>query len=252
MNRLLIASLAAAGVSVIIGSAFAADISASAPAYAKGPAVVPMNWTGCFVGGNVGGAWSHTSEKSAVSGLDIGSDSASSIIGGGQVGCDYQVNAWIFGLQGLSDWTDLKGNHVLDVFASARGAPFTLFDSNKWLTTATARIGYTVQPPLLVYAKGGVAWTRDELSNYGVTSFGATFLSESATDNRTGWTAGVGVEYMFAPSWSVFAEYDYAGFGTRTVNFVAGPNTVGTPNRWNVTQDIQSATAGVNWHLKPW
>jgi hypothetical protein len=52
--------------------------------------------------------------------------------------------------------------------------------------------------------------------------------------------------------WSVFAEHDFAGFGTRTVNFVSGPNTVGTPNSWNVTQNIQSALAGVNWHLKPW
>jgi outer membrane immunogenic protein len=91
MCRLAIASLAAVGVFASIASASAADIApvAPAPVYTKAPVVVPMNWTGCYLGGNVGGAWSHTSIADPVFGANLGSDTASSFIGGGQVGCDY-------------------------------------------------------------------------------------------------------------------------------------------------------------------
>ena len=35
----------------------------------------------------------------------------------------------------------------------------------------------------------------------------------------TGWTVGGGAEWMFAPHWSVFAEYNFMGFGTRSEAF---------------------------------
>jgi outer membrane immunogenic protein len=35
----------------------------------------------------------------------------------------------------------------------------------------------------------------------------------------TGYTVGGGVEWMFAPGWSVFGEYNYLDFGTKNVNF---------------------------------
>ena len=38
-----------------------------------------------------------------------------------------------------------------------------------------------------------------------------------ATENRIGWTAGAGVEWAFTPEWSVKLEYDYYGFGTKSV-----------------------------------
>ena len=47
----------------------------------------------------------------------------------------------------------------------------------------------------------------------------ATFSSET----RGGWTIGIGGEYDFTDWLTGFAEYDYYGFGTRTVGFPVGP-----------------------------
>jgi outer membrane immunogenic protein len=221
MHRIVFASLAALGVTV--GAASAADLGrpAPAPVYTKAPAIAPsLGWTGCYLGGNGGGAWVHNKD-------DDGSDTKSGAIGGGQVGCDYQTGAFVFGVQGMFDWADLKGSH-------AEGLD-TINTDTKYLATATGRIGYALQPPFLVYAKGGAAWTRNDI----------TLDPAGDTDklNRLGWTAGAGAEYMFAPNWSLFAEYNFASFGSKTLDF-------STPV--NAKQDIQSAVAGINFHLKPY
>jgi outer membrane immunogenic protein len=196
--------------------------------------VAPLSWTGCYLGGNVGGAFAHNKDRDpAAGGADLGSDSPSGVAAGGQVGCDYQASAWVFGLQGMFDWTDVKGSHTPGTLGFV-----SITNDNKWIATATARIGYAVQPALLIYARGGAAWTTDDMSV--VAGF-----TDSATANRVGWTAGGGLEYMFAPSWSVFAEYNFMDFGTKTVTFpLNGP--------LDSKQDIQTATVGVNWHLRPW
>jgi outer membrane immunogenic protein len=240
MHR-IVASLAALGMSAAFGTAaWAADLGrpAPAPVYTKAPMVAPpLTWTGCHLGGNIGGAFIHNKDKDPTAGdADLGSDSPSGFIGGGQVGCDYQAGPWVFGVQGMFDWADVKGSHTVPGsfgFAS-------ISNDDKWFATATARVGYAVQPALLLYARGGAAWTRNDL-----TASSPAIPFDSATADRVGWTAGAGLEYMFAPSWSVFGEYNFMDFGTKTVNFpLAGP--------LDAKQDIQTVTVGVNWHLRPW
>jgi hypothetical protein len=41
------------------------------------------------------------------------------------------------------------------------------------------------------------------------------------SNDRTGWTASARAEWMFAPHWSVFAEYNFMCFGTRSAAFTA-------------------------------
>ena len=73
-------------------SARAADIvprGYPAPALAPAPALVyapPISWTGCYVGGNIGGAWSSV-DLTGVSGVDV-SATNSGFADGGQIGCD--------------------------------------------------------------------------------------------------------------------------------------------------------------------
>jgi outer membrane immunogenic protein len=45
---------------------------------------------------------------------------------------------------------------------------------------------------------------------------GPTAVSQS--DTRAGWTIGGGLEWMFAPCWSLKAEYLYYDLGTVTLN----------------------------------
>lgn len=229
---------------LVAGPAFAADLPVKTPRAAPLPSAVPpvpvYAWTGCYFGGNIGGGWQSTSYSNQDgTGVDIGSNTGSSFVGGGQIGCDYQIVRWVVGIQGLFDAAALKGS----VPVPNSRPTVTVFNDNKWFATATARVGYAIQPALLLYGKGGAAWTSEEISVEDPPAPAAPF----ATDNRSGWTAGVGLEYMFAPRWSVFAEYDFVGFGTGT----ATGTVTGMPHSTDVRQDIQAALIGLNWRLWP-
>ena len=66
----------------------------------------------------------------------------------------------------------------------------------------------------LSYVKGGAAWTNN--NDYLLHQPNGR-LSESASFNtNTGWAVGGGLEWMFAPGWSVFGEYNYMDFGTKS------------------------------------
>jgi outer membrane immunogenic protein len=74
-----------------------------------------------------------------------------------------------------------------------------------------------------------------------------TFLSESTTLNRSGWTVGGGAEWTFSPGWSVFAEYNYMDFGHGIAQYVAGPNTPGAPDVLDAKLTTETGLVGVNY-----
>jgi len=226
-----------------ISGALAADLPARP--YTKAPvaAVVTNNWTGCYLGANVGGGWTHTRQEFApapFTGILFSDSRGSDVIGGGQVGCDYQFDRFVFGAQGQFDFGRINSSAVEPLFPTDTSKTQT-----KQIFTATARLGYLVMPSVLAYVKGGGAWAQTYLSVIG--SVPVAFLSESATVNRSGWTVGGGAEWMFSPGWSVFAEYNYMDFGNPTVRYVSGPNTVGAPNVLNVRMTAQTALVGLNY-----
>ena len=215
MKKFLMASVAFA--SLISGSAMAADMPVKA--VYKAPPVYVYSWTGCYVGGNVGGVWINkdyavsgtTGTSAAVAGTNLGSHDANSWLGGFQAGCNYQfAGGWVVGIQGDYDWTNASGTHT-DLFRST----WTDRSSTKSLASFTGRLGYAWDR-FLGYVKGGWAWERDNYDVY-LTSTGAGLALSSGT--RGGWTVGVGGEYAFTNNLTGFVEYDYYSFGTHTVNF---------------------------------
>src|SRR5712691_5596882 len=103
--------LAAVALSALVAEpAMAADLAVKAPLYKAPPPVYVYSWTGCYIGGNVGGLWARkdwTNRTPGVfNGLPIGTHDADSWLGGVQAGCNYQVGGWVFGIQGDYDWTD--------------------------------------------------------------------------------------------------------------------------------------------------
>ncbi len=77
------------------------------------------------------------------------------------------------------------------------------------------------QPNVLLYVQGGAAWTNTTVTFFDTTGTQTGSLS----NNSQGWTLGGGGEWMFAPHWSVFAEYNFLGFGgSSDQNLVAGVN----------------------------
>ena len=114
-----IAALAA----LIATPALAADLSR--PIYTKAPPPPPpaFSWSGCYLGGHVGGAWARTRvtdvgngaaafATAGVPGQEFDSDT-SGVIGGGQVGCNWQSNNFVFGLEGDVGYLGIRGS-VLD------------------------------------------------------------------------------------------------------------------------------------------
>lgn len=234
----------------------AADMTGQ-PLYTKSSATpaVRSNWTGCYLGGNVGSGL-HRIEQTTnhdVTGapfatpLDFGSAQASAFMGGVQVGCDYQFTGnWVLGAQGMFNFGNIKSSNVITDPQVIANAPYQE-TTTKNVYTGTARLGYLLTPQVLAYAKGGGAWTRADTSIFVASPiFG---LSESASGNRQGWTAGGGLEWMFAPNWSLFAEYDYMDFGRKDVAFTRGPNTTGVPTVNSTRLTMQTALVGVNYKL---
>jgi outer membrane immunogenic protein len=222
MKKLAFASL---GVAALVATpAMAADMAR--PVY-KAPPPAPVyvfSWTGCYFGGNVGGAWVDKDFAlnsvstpfgvitPAFGPVDLGGHTASSFIGGLQVGCNYQVpgSGFVFGIQGDYDWLKADGSHVDPIIALT-----TLQSNAKSLASVTGRVGYAWDR-FLGYVKGGGAWERDEYTWF-VTA--APSIALSASETRSGWTVGVGGEYAFTNWITGFIEYDYYDFGTRTVDF---------------------------------
>ena len=254
---LVVAALAALAAS----PAMAADLGPAVFQQPPPPIIVPtMTWTGCYLGGSGGAGFStwtfsNPTDNPTVPG-DRGYLQTTDVVAGAQVGCDYQSGEFVFGFQGMGDWSpSLKGR-----FFDATTASFDISAQARWFATATGRIGVAATPQTLVYAKGGAAWVNNQYQNNGVAALcnfsftGCNDLVANTTTTQIGWTVGFGAEYMFAPNWSVFVEYNYMNFGNPSVGFnVTCPASVAPPcvptNAFQVSQHIQTILLGVNFRF---
>jgi outer membrane immunogenic protein len=228
MKKLL---LGAAAMIAFAAPALAADLPVKAP-YTKAPPpyTAPQavyNWTGFYIGGNIGGAFAGNNSLEG---------SQARFMGGVQGGFDYQFAPnWVIGVEAQSDWLTHDNNGVL----FPAGSQITT--TNNEIGSATGRIGYTWGPGLL-YAKGGYAW-RDS-PNIGVSVAGVPAAFATDGNHQNGFTVGAGLEYMFAPNWSAKIEYQYYNFGNTT--FTGGPpEIVGSRFR----DDDQTVKLGLNYRF---
>jgi outer membrane immunogenic protein len=143
-------------------SAMSADLAPAVFAPPSPPLVVPAyTWTGCYLGGNAGAAFSTWTYANPTDNPTIpgtrGQISVNDVIAGGQVGCDYQAGDFVLGVQGAFDWSP----HLEGRFFDAVTSFFQESAQARWTATATGRVGYTVTPQALFYVKGGAAWVRN-------------------------------------------------------------------------------------------
>jgi outer membrane immunogenic protein len=227
-------------------AAFAADLPVNAPAMV--PAVLAQfSWTGCFVGGHVGGAFRGLTETNNAGASTTQNSSGS--VGGGQIGCDYQfASNWVLGLEGQAAWTNLKSSIASPVTIGATGAvlPSQFTVSNDFLASVTGRIGYSFFDRRgLVYFRGGVAWTNERADDAFTTPQGNA-LDPSTSGILTGLALGTGVEWAFTPSWSARLEFDAYGFANRALTLTA-PNVTVTTSSFS--DGLAAITAGVNYRF---
>lgn len=213
------------------------------PDYGGAAPVAPAwSFTGCYVGGNVGGLWAE-SEKWIVRtpggdfyGQSLGGHDLDDWSGGMQAGCDYQfAGGIVVGMAGDYGWTDAKGSHD-----SAREFGVAYHSDIESLASVTGRVGYA-WGRLLGYVKGGASWER---VNYSASTI-LVGTAYRASDTRSGWTIGGGGEYAITSFLSGFVEYGYHDFGTDDIRLT--PQLVGLrPGFLDIEESTQIVRAGLN------
>jgi outer membrane immunogenic protein len=277
MKRFLV-TVSAIALALAAGSAFAADLPSrkEAPVYVPPPPPPPL-WTGFYAGLNIGGGWDasnggqsgystyydpryaigapiYTTGRLPVNqgnnlfflpnGNTIGSQGG--VVGGAQIGYNFQFNQFVLGAETDFQGTSLSGggnNSPLTTYPAfynnsgafgtgnnlaAIGALTGANVSLSWFGTVRGRVGYLITPTLLIYGTGGFAYGQVSAWGYNTTP--------------TGWTAGGGVEWLFAPQWSAKAEYLYVDLSNCQGN-----------NGWNVGNNfhpqLNVVRAGINYHF---
>lgn len=203
MNKLLLASTLLCAMS---GSALAADaIVESPPEVYVSPA---FNWTGGYIGGQVGYLWG----DGDASGPDFGGGPVDASVepdgwlGGIYVGYNYQfTNNVVLGIDADFAWTGADDESTIFDDAGPAGTLETELD---WEGAVRTRLGYAVDR-FLPYIAGGVAFGR--LSGEAFDAGGASLGDDD--DTGTGWTLGVGLDYAFTDNIIGRAEYRYTDFG---------------------------------------
>ncbi len=231
---------AIAAIAFIGTPALAADMGVPARSYY--PALPPAiyDWTGIYVGGHIGGGMlvDSVSQNGASAGsfnfANTGNLRPAGVIGGAQIGANYEFVPWVVGIEG--SWTDsgIQGNTLIacsacSVKATQMSIPNERFTSQaQWFAALTGRVGYAANN-WLFYAKAGGAWIDDryteDLLGAGLESQqippGTTVATQVVTDTRTGFTVGAGIEFGLVENLSAKVEYDFYDFGSKNYNFNA-------------------------------
>ena len=263
MKKLLLGLTA---VTAFAGSAMAADMAPRTYAKAPAPVYSPVyNWGGFYMGLNGGGGTAHKCWDLTAVGLNNAPVTPSQAEGchnatggtfGGQVGYRWQASNWVFGLEAQGNWANFKGSNVNQSQAIAR-VPLAVNDLTKMdaFGLFTGQVGYAVNN-VLIYAKGGAAVVHDKYKNtftsaalivqQGQAFAGQTFAAGSET--RWGGTAGAGVEFGFAPNWSLALEYDHLFMGRKSVTFnLVAPQGPGISATHAISQDVDVGTVRLNY-----
>jgi outer membrane immunogenic protein len=248
-------------VALCIGAGSAAVAADLPPPYAPPPrapaayipVAPPYNWSGFYIGGNLGAAWNSGGSVSDTFGSTFsGSGQTTKFVGGGQVGVNYEFwGGVVVGAEAMFDWLPNTTNTWNATEGPSGPAPGTLASAtfnSRWLTTATGKLGYAWDRVLL-YGKAGGAWVGANNPNLTVNGLGQTLTS--STTNNFGWTAGIGVEWAFAGNWSARAEYDYIGLQNQTINVASGGPFGGDAININ-NRSISLFTAGLNYKFGGW
>ncbi len=234
-------SLISAALGIGVAAALCAPVAAAdlpvAP-ITRAPAVVPFSWTGCYLGVNLGYGWGRASSTITGGGVTgSASENLDGILGGGQIGCNYQWSSIVWGIEGDFQGT---GQRRTNSFTTG-GLGVNSTDSIPWFGTIRGRVGYAASN-WLFYATGG--WGYGEFRNE-TTLSGIVVGSGTASRDHGFWTVGGGIENAFAPHWSWKLEYLYASTGNLNNTFAIGGTTFVATDKF--TDNI--LRAGVNYRF---
>jgi outer membrane immunogenic protein len=285
------------------GAALAADMPLKAPA----PIAVASGWGGFYLGGGIGARGTTddstvtNSQINGVTGFPFGPVGA--LFCAQQGGCifgtpldqvafrgtvyggyNWQVTpSWVLGLEGDVGFADrtrtllgmnypMTGNQIGGTGNSILGISNNPADSyalrTTWDASIRARLGWVVNPSVMLYATGGATWlhfstisTCNSGPTIGFCTQGAVvpvigapgFSPAVVTNNNTrlGWTVGGGLEAKLTSNWVARGEYRYSDYGTTTLvdtrasTSAAAGFPVGTTSRVTHDEKINTHTATI-------
>jgi outer membrane immunogenic protein len=164
-------------------SAFSA-MAADMPLKSLPPRAPIFTWTGCYLGGSLGGIW-RTTDNVLIGVVDGGSGLGAAVtagaiptafdtgglgwIAGGQAGCSYQAGSWVIGIE-----TDFSSGHDVSATVTTNVPPFLPLTSSvsqnmSWIGTTRGRLGWA-WGNVLLYATGGLAYANASYA-YGLEHF---------------------------------------------------------------------------------
>ena len=197
----------------------------------------PCDWTGFYIGLNVGGQFGHSENKDLD---DWERDdgpwgySESGFIAGGQVGYNFQWNWLVLGAEVDGGYMNLDGRGSEP---NSGGDTFGQSDSD-FYTTFRGRIGVAYKSCLIYATGGGIGVNYEKrVADVGV-------LDGHTTDFNLGYTVGGGIEHMFGCHWSMKVEYLYFALDRETFSETA---TFGETFRWQADTAGHIVRAGLNY-----
>jgi outer membrane immunogenic protein len=231
----------------------AADMGVPSRSYypTSPPPPAIYDWTGIYVGGHIGGGMlvDSVSQNGVSPGgfnfANTGNLRPTGVIGGAQVGANYEFVPWVVGVE--ASWTDsaISGSTLIGCSGGCLILPTTAVAQERftsqaqWFAAVTGRVGYAAND-WLFYAKGGGAWMNVRYTEDALTPGGVTAATQVFTDNRTGFTVGAGIEFGLVENLSGKIEYNFYDFGSRNYNF----NTI-TPV--SVNSNLHTIIVGLNY-----
>lgn len=252
MKNFRVCLLASVSSVALTGIAAAADLPTKAPPPVAAPV---MSWTGPYIGFNLGAAWNKAefsdlgvpgSVPPVLYGTVAGandpfwSSNRAGFAGGGQLGYNYQINSFVFGIEG--DFSGIANKASL-TFTPPFNLPISATADLNWMATVRGRLGLAFGQAL-VYGTGGVAFARFS-DAWGRTFAGGRDFTRDET--RNGWVAGGGFEYMITRNWTVRVEGLYADFGSETFAVVNPPGNSSGTYSTKFQHTVTTARAGLNW-----
>jgi outer membrane immunogenic protein len=241
MKYFLLGTVGLVALGIAAAPASAADLPAKP--ITKAPPPIPIyDWTGFYIGGNGGWGTQHRCfEALDLTGVSLGSEgchNANGGIAGGQIGYRWQTaGGWVWGVEALGDWANLRGSHESLLFPGfinrSKIDAFGLF---------TGQVGYAWNNALF-YVKGGAA-VVDQRHDI---LFDGLVVARTDNDARWGGTVGAGFEYGFSPGWSVGVEYNHIFLERRDRDFFAPDGTFFATDRIN--GDVDMVMARVNYRF---
>lgn len=210
----------------------AADIAR--PVYkAPPPVVAAYNWTGFYLGGNVGWGWASGDGDLRLSGVPgTFSGSGDGFLGGIQAGYNWQNGPWVFGIE-----TDFQGSAGDGTLSGIAGGNTLVTDAKTpWFGTIRGRVGYAFDRALW-YVTGGALYGKSEFDGV-VSGFGPFSSSETFWT----WTVGGGLEWAVADRWTAKLEYLYAGTANDAPSIPTGAIDDGS-------SDTHIVRAGLNYRF---